>query len=112
MEIIGLIVLWMGIFFSVVGVVGLIRMPDVYCRLHATGKVSTVGLVGILLGAALLMPAAWLKLLTLAVFAVLTLPVSTHAIAAGAYRNGIPLARSARDDMASDGLAGQAVGAD
>lgn len=112
MEIIGLVVLWIGIFFSVVGVVGLIRMPDMYCRLHATGKVSTVGLVGILLGAAILMPSAWLKLLTLAVFAVLTLPVSTHAIAAGAYRHGIPLRRSSRDDMAADGLAGQGAGAD
>jgi multicomponent Na+:H+ antiporter subunit G len=100
MEIIGLIVLWAGVGFCVVGVLGMIRMPDLYCRLHASGKVSTVGLCGLLLGAAILMPSAALKLLALALFAVLTLPVGTHAIAAAAYRHGIPMNRVNRDDMA------------
>ena len=100
MEIIGLIVLWGGIFFSVIGVIGLVRMPDLYCRLHATGKVSTVGLAGILLGAAFIMPSAGLKLLALAIFAVLTLPVGTHAIAAAAYRHGNYEAKLNRDDLA------------
>ncbi len=111
MEIIGLAILWLGMFFCIVGVVGLIRMPDLYCRLHATGKVSTVGLCGLLLGAAILLPSAGLKLLALAIFAVLTLPVSTHAIAAAAYRHGVPLNRSSRDDMA-ESLAAQRLGAD
>lgn len=105
MEILGLIVLWGGVAFSVVGVLGLVRMPDLYCRLHASGKVSTVGLCGLLLGAALIMPSALLKLLALALFAVLTLPVSTHAIAAAAYRHGTPLERSERDDLAERRLA-------
>jgi multicomponent Na+:H+ antiporter subunit G len=103
MEIIGLIVLWGGIFFCIVGVVGLIRMPDLYCRLHASGKVSTVGLAGLLLGAAILMPGAALKLLALAIFAVLTLPVGTHAIAAAAYRHGNYQAKLVRDDLAKMG---------
>lgn len=101
MEIVGVIVLWIGVFFSVVGVVGLVRMPDLYCRLHATGKVSTVGLAGLALGAALIMPAAGLKLLALAIFAVLTLPVGTHAIAAAAYRHGNYKANLVRDDLAA-----------
>lgn len=100
LDIIGLIVLWGGVGFCVVGVLGIIRMPDLYCRLHASGKVSTVGLCGLLLGTAILMPSAALKLLALAIFAVLTLPASTHAIAAAAYRHGIPLNRVARDDIA------------
>lgn len=91
MGILGLIAVWCGIGFCVVGVVGIIRMPDVYCRLHASGKVATVGLCGLLVGAALIMPSAGLKLLTLAIFAVLTLPVSTHAIAAAAFRHGVPM---------------------
>lgn len=103
MEIIGLIILWGGIFFSVVGVVGLVRMPDLYCRLHATGKVSTVGLAGILLGTAFIMPSAALKLLALAIFAILTLPVCTHAIAAAAYRYGNYKAVLNRDDLAALG---------
>jgi multicomponent Na+:H+ antiporter subunit G len=100
MEIIGLIVLWGGVGFAIVGVLGIIRMPDLYCRLHASGKVSTVGLCGMLLGAAFIMPSGALKLLALAVFAILTLPVSTHAIAAAAYRHGIPMRRFTRDDLA------------
>jgi multicomponent Na+:H+ antiporter subunit G len=100
MEIIGLIVLWCGIGFCIVGVLGVVRMPDLYCRLHASGKVSTVGLCGLLLGAALILPSAALKLLALAIFAVLTLPVSTHAIAAAAYRHGVPMRLYSRDDLA------------
>jgi multicomponent Na+:H+ antiporter subunit G len=94
-DLLGLVAVWCGIGFCVVGVVGIIRMPDVYCRLHASGKVATVGLCGLLVGAALIMPSAGLKLITLALFAVLTLPVSTHAIAAAAYRHGVPMQKGA-----------------
>ncbi len=65
MQVVGLIVLWLGVLFSLIGVLGLIRLPDVYTRLHASGKVSTLGLLGLLLGAALLMPDAILELLVL-----------------------------------------------
>lgn len=102
LEAIGLIVLWGGVAFCIVGVLGVIRMPDLYCRLHASGKVSTVGLCGLLLGAAFVMPSASLKLIALALFALLTLPVGTHAIAAAAYRHGIPMEKSVRDDMAEN----------
>ncbi len=101
MEIIGLIVLWVGVGFSIIGVLGLIRMPDLYCRLHAAGKVSTVGLAGLLLGAALLLPSAALKLIALTIFAILTLPVSTHTIAAAAHRYGKYKAILVRDDLAN-----------
>ncbi len=100
MEIIGLIVLWVGVGFSIVGILGLIRMPDLYCRLHATGKVSTVGLAGLLLGAALLLPSGALKLIALTIFAILTLPVNTHTIAAAAHRYGNYKAILLRDDLA------------
>lgn len=99
MEAIGLLALWIGIAFCAVGVLGLVRMPDVYCRMHAAGKVATVGLCGLLVGAALILPDAALKLVALAAFAFLTLPVSTHAIAAAAYRHGIPMAKPVRDDF-------------
>jgi multicomponent Na+:H+ antiporter subunit G len=108
-DIIGLIVLWGGIGFCIIGVVGVIRMPDLYCRLHASGKVSTVGLCGLLLGAAIMMPSAALKLVALAIFAVLTLPVGTHAIAAAAHRHGVPLEKSMRDDLAENRALANAI---
>lgn len=100
MEIVGLIFLWIGVGFSAIGILGLVRLPDIYTRLHASGKVSTVGLSSILLGAAILMPSTALKLVALGVFALLTLPVSTHAIAAAAYRAGVPMKNYTRDDLA------------
>jgi multicomponent Na+:H+ antiporter subunit G len=100
LDVVGLIFLWIGVGFSVLGILGLIRLPDMYTRLHATGKVSTVGLCSILLGAAFLMPSMALKLIALAIFAVLTMPVSTHVIAAAGYRAGLPMATFSRDDLA------------
>jgi multicomponent Na+:H+ antiporter subunit G len=100
-EILGLIVLWAGVFFCVVGVVGLIRFPDVYTRIHASGKVATLGLFGLLLGAAIFRPAFTLKEIALAVFMVLATPIASHAVARAAYRQGVPMANPARDDLAA-----------
>ncbi len=86
LELLGVAALIFGLFFSAVGVIGVIRLPDVLTRLHASGKVAILGLFGLLLGAALLMPSSALRLLTLGLFVLLTSPVATHAIAASVYR--------------------------
>lgn len=86
LELLGVIALFFGLFFCGVGVLGVIRMPDALTRLHASGKVATLGLFGLLVGAALLMPAASLRILALGLFVLLTSPVATHAIAASVYR--------------------------
>ncbi|MBO9309343.1 MAG: monovalent cation/H(+) antiporter subunit G [Chloroflexi bacterium] len=98
-ELLGLAALFFGVTFSVIGVVGMLRLPDVYTRLHASGKVSTLGLWGILLGAALLLEGAFPRALALAVFLVLVQPIASHAIAAAARCSGVPMALSFRDDM-------------
>ena len=86
LDFLGVAALLFGLFFCAIGVLGVIRMPDSLTRLHASGKVATLGLFGILLGAALLMPSTWLRLLVLGLFVLLTSPVATHAIAAAVYR--------------------------
>lgn len=99
----GVALLWGGVIFSALGILGMIRFPDVYCRLHASGKVSTLGLFGLLLGAALIMPSLALKAIALGIFIVITTPVASHAIALAAYRLGVPLynkEQGARDDLA------------
>ncbi|MFQ3534609.1 MAG: monovalent cation/H(+) antiporter subunit G [Aggregatilineales bacterium] len=98
-ELLGLAALYFGIAFSVIGVLGALRLPDVYTRLHASGKVSTLGLWGILLGAALLLDGALPRALALAVFLVLVQPIASHAIAAAARRSGAPMAAAFRNDM-------------
>lgn len=86
LELLGVAALIFGLFFCAVGVIGVMRMPNSLTRLHASGKVATLGLFGLLLGAALLMPSAWLRLLALGLFVLLTSPVATHAIAASVHR--------------------------
>jgi multicomponent Na+:H+ antiporter subunit G len=98
-EILAMVALGAGTFFSVVGIIGMMRLPDVYCRIHASGKVSILGILGLLAGAALLMPDLTLKALALAVFLVMTAPVASYAIAAAAHRQGIPRAGAIRDDL-------------
>ena len=51
LNIIAVVFLVIGTFFSIIGVIGYIRMPDMYTRLHATGKVSVFGIVFLLIGA-------------------------------------------------------------
>lgn len=90
-----------GLFFICVGIIGVMRLPDVYCRIHAAGKVATLGIVGLLAGTAFLMPETTPKVIMLALFLVIASPVAAHAIAAAAYRQGVPMVVPQRDDLAS-----------
>lgn len=86
-EIIGAIFIVGGVFFSLLGVVGILRLPDTYTRLHASGKTGTLGVIALGIGVGLLLPEAALKLLALAVFMVFSGPVVSHSIAAAVHRS-------------------------
>jgi multicomponent Na+:H+ antiporter subunit G len=94
MEILVIIFLLAGMFFFVVGVVGLLRLPDVYCRLHATTKCDTLGAGLILFGLVLFagISVDSVKLLLIILFIWLTNPTASHIIAHAAYRNNEPAA--------------------
>jgi multicomponent Na+:H+ antiporter subunit G len=92
-----------GTAFSMIGIIGLVRLPDVYTRLHATGKVSVFGVVLLLIAALLLTPSALGKGLILMLLLVVAGPVTSHALSSAAYRMGIPMRRSIRDDLAARG---------
>ena len=88
-----------GLFFSVVAAIGLIRLPDLYTRAHATSKADTLGTVLTLAGLALTfgtnVPRA--KLVLLAFFLLITNPTATHAITRAAHDQGsIPWSSAAR----------------
>jgi multicomponent Na+:H+ antiporter subunit G len=80
-----------GLFFTGVAVLGLLRMPDVYTRAHATSKTDTLGTVLTLAGVALTFDTGVprVKLLLLALFMLITNPTATHAITRAAYDQGI-----------------------
>ena len=88
-----------GTAFSVLGVLGYVRMPDVYARLHTVGKVGVFGAVLLLLGAVAWTPLGLGKGLVLIALLLLAGPVTAHALASAAYRVGIPLRRAIRDDL-------------
>jgi multicomponent Na+:H+ antiporter subunit G len=85
-----------GVFLTVVGSVGLLRFPDFYTRLHATGKCDTLGGGLVILSViiyhffmypeTLLVPA---KLAFLIFFIFIANPTATHAIMKAAYKIGV-----------------------
>jgi multicomponent Na+:H+ antiporter subunit G len=89
-----------GTMFSMLGVLGYVRLPDVYTRLHAVGKVGVFGTVLLLLGAVAWTPLGVGKGLVLIALLLLAGPVTAHALASAAYRVRIPHSQSHRDDLA------------
>lgn len=94
-----IILVVIGTIFSVIGVVGFHRLPDVYTRLHATGKVGVLGIVMLLLAAALVTPLSWGKTLLLILFLVVVGPVTTHVLSSAAYRLQIDMKDPHRNDL-------------
>ncbi|HOB06504.1 MAG TPA: monovalent cation/H(+) antiporter subunit G [Methanoculleus sp.] len=79
-----------GLFFMVVGAIGLLRFPDLYTRVHATGKCDTMGEGMMLLGFILYEGASLLtvKMLLLVLFIFITSPTAVHAIMNAAHTCG------------------------
>ena len=75
------ILLLIGAAFTLLGALGLLRMPDVYNRIQTATKAGTLGAVGFLIGMALLHAGWWPKLLCIAGFVLFTSPVSSSTIA-------------------------------
>jgi multicomponent Na+:H+ antiporter subunit G len=98
-QVLAAIALLVGSLFSIVGILGMFRFPDVYTRLHATGKVSVFGAVLVLFATILLTPLGVGKGLVLIALLLLSAPVVSHAIVSAAYRAGIPMERVSQDDL-------------
>jgi len=104
-ELIGKIVIGIGVAFDVFGCLGLLRFPDVYNRLQAGTKCVTFGTCGILFGIFIMkgFTALGVKALIGVPFVLLTSPVGAHAIARGAHIFGVKLwEKSVVDQYAED----------
>ena len=101
LEIIGGIVMLVGSFFALVGCLGLVRLPDLYTRLHAGSKAVTLGVGGLALGSLLVVPsvASGAKILLAMAFLFLTAPIASHAIGRAGYYSGVRMSpETVRDD--------------
>ena len=85
-----------SLFFSLAAVIGILRLPDFYTRLHAVGKCDTAALSLALAGLALLSrdPAVAVKLALVWVFLAAAGPTATHALGRAAHRSGLPVWRA------------------
>ncbi|ASJ06945.1 monovalent cation/H(+) antiporter subunit G [Thermococcus pacificus] len=95
---IGEVLVLIGTFFYLLSALGLIRMPDVYNRMQTSTKSATLGSLGVMIGVGIWAlgedfgSVAWLtKTIVIALFLLLTNPVSAHALIRAAYKSGIPL---------------------
>ena len=88
LALIGAIIVLIGSLFLMLAAIGLIRMPDVYNRMQAGTKATTLGTLFIALGLAFVVPASWPKLLILAVFILLTSPLSSNVFSRSAHYQG------------------------
>jgi len=94
-----------GLFFMFVGAVGVLRMPDVYNRIHAASKCSTLGLTGLLVAACFSIgdPVIVSKALITIAFTFVATPIGSHLIAKAAHHGKAPLwERTLSDELAED----------
>jgi multicomponent Na+:H+ antiporter subunit G len=104
-DIIGYILITVGVLFDIFGCIGLVRFPDVYNRLQASTKCVTLGTILLLLGVAAIngLSATSAKAVICAVFILITAPTAAHAIAKGAYASGVKLWEDSVVDKYADG---------
>ena len=80
-----------GSVFAVIGGIGLLRLPDVYARMHGGGITDTLGagliLIGLMFQSGLSLTTG--KLVMVLLFLLITSPTSTHALAKAALAAGI-----------------------
>ena len=80
-----------GLFFFFTATVGLLRFPDFFTRLHATGKGDTLAVFLSLIGLALYegFSLVSLKIIFIAVFVFIAQPTATHAISRAGMKRGL-----------------------
>ena len=96
--------LMLGTFLIVVTCVGLLRLPDVYCRMHAAGKAGTLGVCFLIVSAVVFFAADGMSTpirgMLAIVFQFLTTPAATHLLSRAVYVAEYPLTeRTAIDEL-------------
>jgi multicomponent Na+:H+ antiporter subunit G len=79
-----------GVIFMLISAIGLLRLPDVFSRMHAAGKASTVGVSCLLLAAGVHFwnQDLFFRMVLLIALIFATAPISTSAMARAAYKTG------------------------
>ncbi len=102
MQFFGVVLTGIGVLFLFLGNLGVLRLPDVYNRIQAGTKCSTLGAFLAILGVGIMQPAWFWKALLIAMFVLITNPISSHAIARASRKSGVPLCDRSVVDKTED----------
>ena len=98
-----------SVVFALAGTLGIIKMPDTFSRMQASTCVSTLGVLGVIIGgilyAAIVMHSAStaIKIGVIGLMILVTNPIGSHVLARGAYKSGIrPEKPMETDDLGMD----------
>ncbi|MEA3287273.1 MAG: monovalent cation/H(+) antiporter subunit G [Candidatus Marinimicrobia bacterium] len=98
LSIIGHIMVAVGSVFLFLGALGIYRLPDIYSRMQAGTKATTLGALSMIIGVGLIQPEFFTKTVIIALFIAISNPISSHALARGSHRAGIkPFSKSGFD---------------
>ncbi len=86
----------LGGFFAVVGALGLVRLPDVLLRMHASTKIGTLACGLILLSSAVIFGTSEIiiRVIAIVLFILLTAPIGAHMMGRSVVTTGVPLWKS------------------
>lgn len=87
-----------GVFFSLTGAIGILRMPDVYTRIQCSSKTITMGALPLLVALAVgegPVTTYGSRALIVATLLLLVNPIASHALARAAYKTRVPMWRGA-----------------
>ncbi|QLF69811.1 Na+/H+ antiporter subunit G [Peteryoungia desertarenae] len=93
-----------GALFSLLAAIGIIRLPDLYTRMHAASKAGTVGSGLLLLAVGIHSGeySVFFRALAGIIFFILTAPIAAHLLAKAAHSVGYPMSKeSVRDELKS-----------
>jgi multicomponent Na+:H+ antiporter subunit G len=87
LDLLSWLTLMVGVFFIIVGGIGLLRLPDFYTRLHGAGITDTLGAGLVMLGLMIQggQTQVTIKLILILIFLWYTSPTATHALARAAF---------------------------
>ncbi len=92
-ELLAAILMLLGAALTLIASIGVLRMPDMFCRMQASSKAGTLGVALTAAGAAMFFHAVPLtsRALLIIAFFLLTAPVAAHIIARSAYLMRVPM---------------------
>lgn len=96
---IGIIFIIIGALFMALSGLGILRMPDIYNRLQAGTKASTLGVICTIIGVMFLKPGWWLELLVILVLVLLGAPVASSVLAKAVHSQEDYSAKLVKDDL-------------